>query len=113
MVFKMCCVKIFMTLFLTFSTPQVYTPRLTNCLSIKPANLDKVQLDLDEKSHQHVAFWPRGSSARVPVSQLEGFPTEWQREKHFLVQSLGWRSPEILGGVEHPGRPKPCWDAIQ
>ena len=56
MVFKMCCVKIFMTLFLTFSTPQVYTPRLTNCLSIKPANLDKVQLDLDEKSHQNVAF---------------------------------------------------------
>ena len=93
--------------------PQVYTPRLTNCLSIKPANLDKVKLDLDEKSHQHVAFWPRGSSARVPVSQLEGFPTEWQREKHFLVQSLGWRSPEILGGVEHPGRPKPCWDGIQ
>ena len=91
---------------------QVYAPsnpRLGNCLSVKPSNLQKVELDMDEKVHQNVAFWPRGSCARVPVSPLEGFPTEWQMEKQFLVQTLGWRSPEILGGVEHRGRAKPCW----
>ena len=27
----------------------------------------------------------------------------------FLVETLGWRSPVILGGVEHRGRAKPCW----
>lgn len=32
-----------------------------------------------------------------------------QRDRQYLREKLGWTRVELLGGVEHPNKPKPSW----
>ena len=100
----------------------VYSPGggCYKCISIKPSNLRQLDFDEDRKIYRKVAFWPQVSKkAKIPVMPLDGFPeddgcysndgTMEKQEREYLKNTLGWKRTEILCGVEHPNRPKPCW----
>ncbi|KAJ9436327.1 hypothetical protein DIPPA_01122 [Diplonema papillatum] len=85
---------------------EVALPKALICCA--PAKLAAKTQDTRSKKHE-IAMFFAGAKGLVNVAAVDGWPTEWEREKPFLAEKFKWGNPQILGGIERAGMPKPSF----
>ncbi|KAJ9436326.1 hypothetical protein DIPPA_23068, partial [Diplonema papillatum] len=85
---------------------EVALPKTLICC--EPAKLVAKTQDTRSKTHE-IAMFFAGAKGLVNVAAMEEWPTEWAHEKPFLAEKLEWGNPQILGGIERAGMPKPSF----
>eukprot|EP00918_Siedleckia_nematoides_P011095 GHVU01024271.1.p1 GENE.GHVU01024271.1~~GHVU01024271.1.p1 ORF type:complete len:251 (-),score=30.57 GHVU01024271.1:714-1466(-) len=81
-------------------------------ISIATGNIELETFDMDTPIHEICEFWPvEGGVTRedIKVNSIRSWPTDWTKERSFLLTEYGWKDPQIVGGVTEEGKPKPTF----